>query len=296
MAIDPSGGSELLIPERDAYHVPRASPDGRRVAVGVLRDGDYDIWLVDLERRTRSLFQAEGNTPAFAWSPDGTQLAYGGARDGTIGLFARPINGDSPERVVTTFEGNAGPYPISWTDDGELLFTLDVPGLTEDIYAISVGDGGDPYPLLASELHEQAAVTSPDGRWLAYVTDNGLTVKPFAGAGHGIVVSRPISAMPRWSLDGSELYFLAGDGLRRMMATSVDASPSDPDIPTFSEPRVVLEYTFGGGIGYGLHRYDVMQDGRFVFATPEAETSHTRVNVLLDGFEELTQLAPGGAR
>jgi len=299
MAIDREGNTEQLIGERDRYYMPRASPDGRRLAVGVLRDGDYDIWIVDLGRRTRTRFPVEGNTPAFVWSPDSSRIAYGATRDGTSGLFVRSLEGDSTDEVLTTFD-NASAYPISWPRGGPLLFSLDAPGLSEDIYAIALEGGEDPYPFLASDMvADQGAVVSPNGRWVTYSdSDNGVSVKALSDPGPVVVVAPQPSGMPRWSLDGDELYFLAGDGYRRVMVVSVGTedppSGGGAGVPMLSEPRLLLEYTFGGSIGFGLHRYDVMQDGRFVFASPDQETSSTHVNVLINWVAELDRLVPAG--
>jgi hypothetical protein len=284
MAIDRDGQVESLPAASSELFMPRASPDGRFVTYSTLRDGDFEIWRLDLNRGTASPWLTEGSTLALVWSPDGARVAYSSLRDGVGRLYVRPVLG-SEEVALHSFADGTVVIPTSWGSDGRILLLHIATGSSEDIYAIPAS-GGELVPIFESDDHEQAAVLSPRGRLLAWVSDRRILVKPLAGEATAPTVVTNHGRMPRWSRDGRSLFFLTGDRSSRMMVVDVD-TPEDGDLPVLSAPRELFDHEFGGnGVGGGMHRYDVLSDGRFVFVTPPVERASV-VNVQLGWLDEV---------
>jgi dipeptidyl aminopeptidase/acylaminoacyl peptidase len=164
--VDASGASVPAVPERHGFLQPSLSPDGRRLAI-VIYDGlRNDLWTAELGRQplTRLTFEAtiEGGA---VWSPDGTRIAFG-SEDG---LYWKRVDGSGrPNRVAT----DSGVEPSAWSPDGRrILFTRVGPKAGSDVWAAPAEGDGAGQPVLTSSFNEFAAVFSPDGRRLAYVSD-----------------------------------------------------------------------------------------------------------------------------
>ncbi len=284
MTIDRAGNTEPIGDELGAQFMPRASPDGRYVTLTVLSDGEYDIWRIDLERGTFAPWITEGSTPLLAWSPQGDRVAYSSWRDAVGGLYVRQV--DSPEETLLhSFEEGELGHPISWGVDNRILLSFAARGSSEDVVAISADDGTFEFLLDSSELGEQAATLSPDGRLLAWGSDDGIFLRT-AGTDPGsptLVANE--GRMPRWSPEGRRLYFLTGERSRRLMEIEVESS-ADGRLPSHSEPRLLFEHEFGGSIGFGLHRYDVLPGDRFVFVTPDLR-AEPEIRVQLGWLDEV---------
>jgi eukaryotic-like serine/threonine-protein kinase len=217
------------------YANPAQSPDGTRIAVAVGPPGSRDIVTIDVARRTTTRLTFDpANDDNPVWSPDGRNVAFSSNRGGTAKLYLKPADGSADERLLTDHPGS----PTSWSPDGRfLLFTSPSPSTGLDIWALP--DPGRPaaesrpYPVLATSSAEQAAQVSPDGRWLAYQSDEqsaaDVFVRPFSpegrvlGGARYLVSNGGLSGLPRWGADGRQLIFMkAGDF--QMQAVDVDTS------------------------------------------------------------------------
>src|SRR5262245_15589584 len=166
-------------------------------------DAGSDVWIIDVERGTRTRFTAGGAAAFPVWSPDGSKLAYQSTTAGPINLYWRPLDGRGdaqpfvkPDAVsATSWPTTAsllpgtlptlagGPqYPVSWSPDGTTLaFHERKPNGERDIWVVT--ESNDPYPFLLTPFDERSPRFSPSGKWLAYVSDesgrNDVYVQPF---------------------------------------------------------------------------------------------------------------------
>jgi eukaryotic-like serine/threonine-protein kinase len=210
------------------------SPDERRVAVA-LRTGageNLDIETIDVARggRSRLILDPEiDRSPV--WSPDGARIAFEGRRSGQFSLLEKPINGAAGgETILQRRAAAAGAItPTSWSGDGRFIAYSLGAGFPQrlDVWVLPLFGDRKPFPLVHSpEFLEGSGVFSPDGRWVAYVTNESgrpnISVQPFPGPGARIPISRDGGSQPLWRGNGKELFYLRADGT--MMAVPVDAT------------------------------------------------------------------------
>jgi Tol biopolymer transport system component/predicted Ser/Thr protein kinase len=231
---DQNGNAAGVLGEPGEYISPAVSPDGMRVAVAVAAGsgGAHDIWMLDVARNSSTRFTfdpADDGSPV--WSPDGKSIVFASTRKGDSRLYIKPADGSGEERPLTDQPG----VPTNWSKDGRfLLFTSGSPRTGVDIWVLpnpGLGSGDTkPMPLLATQFNESNAQISPDGRWIAYATNessaSAVYVRPFsaeaAGGGAKWLISKGISLFPRWRSDGKQLLY-TGISLD-LMAVDIDTS------------------------------------------------------------------------
>jgi serine/threonine protein kinase/Tol biopolymer transport system component len=220
---------------------PRLSPDGKRLAL--MRDG---IWVTDLAGENGIRI---GNGQLPTWSPDGRRIAYNGASEGQgVGILERSANGVGDPQLLLA--GTV--YPEVWTPDGRfLLYGMRGSQTRLDIWALPSFGERKPFPLLNSKADENTPLVSPNGRWIAYLSDESgyweLYVQSFTSEGklgsdrQRISANGALSAV--WSRDGQELFFISRD--RQMMATTVKTDGAEfeftPPVALF-KTRTVYSY------------------------------------------------------
>jgi eukaryotic-like serine/threonine-protein kinase len=255
------------------------SPDGDRVAVDQLVNLTRDIWVDDVKRGSASRITFTGTNQFPVWSPDGTSIAFLGSRQGGTKLMLKSADGSGAEKIID----DAPATPTSWSKDGRYLLTHRTPSkLRRSIWVVpAAGKSADkPKPFLESEFNEWNAKFSPDGRWVAYESDESkrgeIYVVGFpAGASAGKwQVSTDGGSEPVWSPDGRELYFLAADS--KLMVTEVrPGNRFDPGVPA-----PLFEYREVGN-AYNS-RFDVTKDGHFVLRTAVEQSSTVPITVVLN--------------
>ena len=249
----------------------RLSPDGTRAAVSVFDvvRRTRDIWIYDLMRdglRTRLTFDA-GEDWASIWSQDGRSLIFSAGRPDPLDLYQKSADGSGTDNKL--LEGSAvGPnkYPGSWSADGRLLVYSTGTALSQtgsDIWVIPLSGERRPRPLLHTPFNEGQPHISPDGRWLAYRSNESgryeIYVTPFAGEGGKWQVSTAGGEDARWRRDGRELFYLAGNTI---MAAEVDGSGSVFKVGVVRSLFDVRRRTAGySALGTGSV-YDVTPDGQ----------------------------------
>jgi len=292
--VDRQGHEELLeMPER-GYAYPRLSRDGTRVALNTGGPPAPTIWMWDLSRRQLQRFTLDpAGVSMLAWSPDGQKLAFGSSRFSISNLFLQAADGTGePERLL---ESDRIQMPLTFAPDGRLLFSADVPGHGRDIHALSMDGSHRVEPILYGVATEGEADVSPDGRWIAYESDESgqfeIYVRPYPAAYGG---SRwPISdgggKTPLWSRDGRELFYRDFDGA--MWAASVALTPTftpGPAVKLFENAN----YFSGPGSSLSGRTYDLSLDGsRFLMIKQPASEAAALV-VVLNWFEDLKRLVP----
>lgn len=256
-------------PDPNAPAAPQLSRDGRRVAMWRGVEGNADIWLLDLVRggMTRLTFDAALDIGPI-WSPDGTQIAFRSNRTGTYELYVKPSNGSGPETRLVASQHGTGPE--DWSADGRwLLYSQAHPTTGTDLWALDMASPErTPRVVVNTPAAEVQAQLSPDGRWIAYSTNETgrfeVVVQPFPNGGGKWPVSTNGGGAPRWRADGKELYFVAPDAT--MMAVPVTASntsfaPGTP-VPLF------LARGPNGGASRTDRDFAVASDGRFLIIQP----------------------------
>ena len=281
----------LPAPERD-YDVPRLSPDGRRVAVaiGSVEQGNQ-IWLVDLLLETLTRFTLEGSDNEYpAWSPDAKWIAFQSDKEGPGNLWWQRADGSGGlERLTTSVYAQA---PSSWSQDGQLLAFTELntsTGGKHDIWVLRLSDR-EPQLFLREPSDEGAPRFSPDGRWLAYVSDESgrkeVYVKPYPAPGGKWQISTDGGNEPVWNRNGRELFYRDRN---KMMAVETTTQPSF----SAGKPRMLFEGQYVPGSGPEFPNYDASPDGQHFLMIKE---SRARLNVVLNWFEELKQKVPTGKK
>ena len=241
------------------------SPDGRKLAVADLSSGSgpVHIWLQDLlsGARTRVTFNPGGNsTPV--WAPDGTRIAFTSRRDGVSLPYQRAADGTGEEVPLFPFDRNA--FANDWSSDGRwVIYSTPGPNNTGNRLWVVPMEGGaerKPVPYLVASAIQQQAQFSPDGRFVAYGSDQSGTweiyVQPFPNASEGKwMVSSGGGVEPRWSREGKELFYFSGQTL---MAVPVSVRPTFSNGP----PAALFDPPVQAGYTSDSHRWQVAPDGK----------------------------------
>jgi eukaryotic-like serine/threonine-protein kinase len=286
------GVEQPLAAPPHVYREPRLSPDGRKIAIVTLEDG-LQIWLFDLGRETLSRFTFRGNNGVPTWAPDGKHLAFWSDIDGPVNIFWQLADGSGGLERLTTSEFLQAPH--SFTADGQLLAFHEVdPSTQRDIWVLRMSDR-KAQPFLRTKFNEAAPRFSPDGRWLAYISDesgrNEVYVQPYPGPGGKWQISTEGGTEPVWNPSGRELFYRSGD---KMMAVEIATQPGF----AAGTPRMLFEGRYDPP-PFPIANYDVSRDGqRFLMLKPteQAQAAPTQINVVLNWFEELKQKVPAGKK
>ena len=257
---------------------------------------DRDVWVHDIERggMTRLTFEGSNGTPA--WTPDGTQVVFGSDRGGgSPNLYLKSADGSGQARRLMTSPQLqvAGGF----SPDGQELAFLQ----GGDIWVLPLEGDHEPRPLLETRFGEKFPAFSPDGRWLAYISDesggNEVYVIPYPDAGKRYQISSGGGGGPVWSANGRELYYhrpkerTRGNELLLVFAVDIQTEPEfRPGIP-----RELFEGRYTATTP--VRNWDVTSDGqRFVMMREDERPTveATEMNLILNWAEELKRLVPTG--
>jgi serine/threonine-protein kinase len=285
----------IKVPER-TYVYPRLSPDGARVALSI-RDQQEDIWVLDLARETLTRMTFDPGAEQYpTWTPDGRRLLFG---SGNGVVFWQPADGTgSPEALTKNPPNPQFPYAVS--PDGSRVVLREGTG-SYDLVTLLLGKDSKTEPLIRTPFTELNAEISPDGRWLAYESDESgqreIYVRPFPNVSAGRwQVSGSGGTRPLWSRNGRELFYMttAGPEATLMSAPIQPGATWSAGTPTkLFSGRFFFTET---GIGEG-RTYDVSPDGRRFLMIKEANGSDQPATsasliVVLNWLEELKQRVP----
>ena len=284
---DRQGRVLAKVAEPGRYNSLAISPDGRRVAVSRTNPENtpnWDVWLLDVGRNTSTRLTYEQVRATFpVWSADGNSVIFDSIRGGEVNLYLKLASGAGDEQRL--LKSDAGyKYATSSSRDGRfMLYTVEKPETKTDLWVLPMQGDRKPTPLLRTEYNERSGQFSPDGHWIAYISDESgsdeIYVREFSsGSAQGFgdaagkwLISKGGGTDPRWRADGKELFYVASDG----KLLSVDIS----DKPVFkagaSRPLFQLPPGFIGA--------DVTSDGgRFLVGVPVAQTATVPFTVVLN--------------
>jgi len=263
-----------------SYNDVVLSWDGKRAAIQRLDGGNSDIWIMDLVRGVPLRFTfGAGSNDNPSWSTDGNFLFYTSASEGKTTFFKKNSNGTGKEEKLyeVTYGIDDG---IDVSPDGKSLLFEEFGEKTQaDIWLLPLDGSGNPRPLLGAQFAEFHARFSPDGRWIAYASNESgrpeIYVQSFPLAGGKWQVSTAGGAQPRWRRDGKELYFIAPD--RKLMAVDIKTGAGfemGTQAPLFQTQVSSVS---------SPNRYDASADGqRFLVNTTVEEPSRTPIVVILN--------------
>ena len=252
--VDRQGKEELLAAPPRAYGLPRLSPDARRIAVEI--GPPWDLWIYNIADNSLVQFTSDGNTRFPLWTPDGKRVVFGSV-SGPGNVFWKAADGSgAPERLAAS-EHPLGPQ--SWSPDGKILSFYEIhPQTGRDIWMLPMQGERKPWVFLRTPALEGGAVFSPDGHWLAYISDESgsrqVYVQPFPGPGERRQVSVGGGVEPMWAHTGRELFFRDGD---KRMSVEIVTEPA----LSVGLPKVLFEAPFQNSPGTRAN-YDVAPDDR----------------------------------
>jgi serine/threonine-protein kinase len=280
VAVSRDGVTRSLGTQPRFFVAPRLSPDGRRIAVQVVESGN-DIWVYDLAGRTLTRLTFDRTAIRPIWMPDGLRIVYERRGVRSEDLAWIPADGSAQAESLVAADHDQAPGDV--TPDGRTLVIREQPsGGKRRISIVALDSARAPRPLIANAFENHSPSLSPDGRWVAYVSDesgrNEVFVRPFPGPGGRWQVSKEGGVEPRWSGTGREIFFRNS---ANMMAASVQAGT------TFA-PGEVRELFRTTAVLNGVYpNYDVSRDGRTFYMAQPLRANDQTVVVLLNWFENL---------
>jgi serine/threonine-protein kinase len=284
------GSEEVLSGSRSAYRNPRMSPDGSAVLYDVSLEGAApDIWSLDLERdvATRLTF-SEAPDFAAVWSPDGGSFAFSSRRSGQANVWLKSAEGTRDAEPL--FESSNFQLPSSWHPNGrQLLIHENNSQSGMDLLILDV-ETKEIEPYLDTEFGEESGDFSPDGRWVAYESDESgeaeVYVRPFPLEAGKWRISSAGGYDPVWAPDGRTIYYRGSDN--KVYGVSVAVDGSDLSV---GSARALFDDRYED---YRGRSYDIGPDGSFLFMQGEGAAVEKRdfPTVVFNWFEELERLVP----
>jgi dipeptidyl aminopeptidase/acylaminoacyl peptidase len=292
--VDRQGTETLLTQEERNFNTADISPNGEFFTVSIFDEttGNRNVWIYDLkaESLSRLTFEEESNGMT-TWSPDSKMLVFQAGGGSQWGLFRQPADRSRPPERLTTSSNRQMPH--SWSPDGQVVaFTESGRPGGFDIAILPVEEEGEPEYFITTPASECCAVFSPDGKWLAYVSNetgaDQVYVRPYPEPDVKWLISGDGGGQePVWSPGGEELFYRSGN---RMMVVSIQAK--DQTL-TAGSPRVLFEGSYvNHSTPPGLQYYDTSDGKRFLMLKEGDVVAQSQINVVLNWFEELKRLVP----
>jgi serine/threonine-protein kinase len=288
------------------YIFPRISPDGKQLAVQSYDGNEAFILIYNLrggQPARRLTFGGQNLNPL--WTPDGRRITFQSNREGDRSIFWQLADGTGTAERLSKPNALQEHRPEAWSPDGKTLAVSVIAPTGNRIFTLATDGTHAMTPFSTAALSARFAAFSPDGKWIAYASNElgkgeEVFVQPFPPTGSKYQISTGGGRAPLWSADGKQLYYhgnAAGGSAnlgQRLVAVDVRTQP------TFAVERsVTLPIEVNVGNSTLARNYDIMPDGKqFVVTTPASVTSDSNVsstrqiNVVLNWFTELQQRVP----
>ena len=288
--VDRVGAMEPLRAALGLNGWPRLSPDGNQVAMIMTGPGSSggDVWIRNLERDLDSRLTATGPNLFPIWTQSGERVTFAGFRDGRYQVYWTAVDAGIAEELLLGGDGSF--FPASWSGGDESLVYYMSPGLVDRNLGVMAADGSTT-PFLETEFNERAPRLSPNGQWVAYVSnqsgDDQVYVRSFPDAAQMLQVSTQGGSEPVWSPDGTELFYRNGD---EMLTVEV-AGATEAE---FGIPNLLFEGTYEADPnGIGVANYDVSRNGQgFLMVSRDSRAERLSLVVVENWFEELKERVP----
>ncbi|MBA3646151.1 MAG: serine/threonine-protein kinase [Gemmatimonadaceae bacterium] len=260
MWLDGVGKPDTVLSELRAYEGPRLSPDGKRVGVWLPGGNDGDVWIYNTTDKTMSRL-THGNASHFEWTPDGNGILFTRTGTAATGIFLQPGDGSAEaRRIEVKFPVHTVAITAVLSPDGKtMLITASTAAARTNIYSAPMAPSTVASPWLATPSAEYAPRFSPDGKFVAYVSDESGTrevyVRPYPGPGGRAQISNGGGMEPLWSRSGHQIFYRNGP---RLMAADI----SGGGIPSVASRRQML--TASVPEQASAANYDVSPDGKRV--------------------------------
>ena len=268
---------------------PRLSPDDSRFAISKQSAKGRSLWVYDVARGGSMRLPREGMQYASTWNPDGRQLAYWDNYP-EAGIYQTAVGVTDATHALV--KDPTWAFVGSWAPDGSALAFTRVSAATKgDIWVADVPSTTEARSFVSSKFDERAPAFSPDGRFIAYVSDqsesgrNAVYVREFPAGAKEWLVSIGGGSEPVWSRDGRELFYRQGDELKAVAARLIG------DELEFGAPRTLFRGPFRPS-PVGPPNYDVSRDGKRFLMIEQLEAAPTELRVVVNWAEELERLVP----
>ena len=271
------------------YYDARISQDGRQAVVSLYDplNRNVDLWIYDVARGLRTRFTFDPSIDRFpVWSPDGSRIVFASSRSGQYDLFAKPASGAGTEELLLTTQA-INLYPTDWSADGQFLLFFNAAAKTgNDLWVLPMTGERKPVPFLPTPFNETDGRFSPDGKWIAYVSNESgadqIYVAPFPGPGGKWQVSTAGGTRPVWRSDSKEIVYLAADD--KLMATGVNAKGANFEVGAARALFDAKPQRFVTFVTFFPSLYAATRDTRrFLINTPrESTTSTTPVTLVMN--------------
>jgi Tol biopolymer transport system component len=287
--VDRTGRAERLTEELGEFYGPRFSPDGRRIA---LSRGETALWIFDRAQRSLTRLPLDGASFRPVWTPDGQQIGYVRLTGSRLDLRIMKADGGAPPESLLAISGPE-PWHVLFTPDNRSLVvrTVGGPGV-RDIWLMRRDSGSALVPLVQTPANDVSPSLSPDGRWMAYGSNESgrpeIYVRSFPGLGARYQVSVDGGTEPVWSPRGTELFYWSGINFTAAQVRAGSNFEVVRRTTLFSNP----EY---GDLDGTYQDYDVSPDGQH-FVMVRTLSGMSRFEVTLNAFQNLKPSAAGGER
>ena len=281
--LDRSGKEVGLIGKPSNYLRPMFSPDGKRIAVEDVGDteGNRDIWLIDLPNGNPTRFTFSPGQEIFVvWTPDSGRIMFASDRDGPRHIYQKSANGAGNEELL--FKSDVNKIPSDCSPNGRfLLYQVTDPKTRIDMWVLPLFGDQKPFAFLHTDFNERVAKFSPDGRWVAYVSDesgtNQVYVQGFPASAGKWQVSTNGGYYAAWKRDGKELFYVSSD--KKIMAVDVNGEGTSF---TYGQPRALFDLRIPS-FNSPQAQFAVTADGqKFLLAYTVGELAAEPINVVLN--------------
>jgi len=268
--VDPRGQFTPLLSKLEAYAFPRLSPDGKRIALAVGADGRSEILLYDIASGTPTRITNSGTqNDRPEWTPDGRRVLYRSDRSGPSSIWWQPADQSAQAAPLQAVPSHNFYEGVITPDGKSLVYQVDDAGTNQaDIMMRALDGDTTSHPVSATRFVEAQARVSPDGHWVAYVTDasgtSQVVVQPFPGPGGQVQISVSGGAEPVWARDGKRIFYRDGGHVVAASVSTAGGFTVTGRIDLFADTYV---------FAWAPHaNYDVSPDGTRLLMIRSAQT------------------------